>query len=852
MSRKLLLTTFILATIVLSAVAGPPTKSSSITGLVRDSISHQPVPFISVMLKSAGWGKLTGEKGKFILENVEPHDTVVVSGMGYRRVEIPVSRVRKGKITIDLQSDGLQLKEVVVRPKKEKYSKKNNPAVDFVNRIRRSQDLTDPRRNAYYDFSKYEKITIALNNINPESNKNLILKKFDFLRQHIDTSEVSGRPILNLSIREKKSDIHYRRTPRSEKEEIIAVRQQGLDDFLNEQNMRTLYEDMFRDIDLYGNDIYMLRNNFVSPLSRIGPDFYKYYLTDTVTIDTRAGRERCIVLSFVPHNSSTFGFVGKIYVPEGDSTMFIRKVEMSVPRDINLNFITHLYINQEFDRAPDGSRLLMADDLIAELSVAPGTQGLYFRRNTAYTGHNFQPATTDVYDIQGSSTMLPDASRRSKEYWDSTRLIKLSRTEAAIPDMTARMRRSPFYYWTEKIIRTLTLGYVTTGPKSRFDIGPVNTVFSHNSVEGYRFRLGGMTTANLSPRLFFRGYGAYGTKDHRWKYEGQLEYSFVDKEYFPSEFPVHALRFTARYDMDMLGQKYTFTNADNFFLSLKRHDNYLMTYRRMMQLKYILELRNGFSVQASFESVRQNVSPYVRFVNGHGRSFSHYTETGFTIELRYAPGEKFYQGKTQRINISPQNPILKISHHYFPKKFLGNPFEVNYTEISFTQRYWLSAFGHFDWILKAGHLWSRSPFPNLTVPNANLSYTIQPESFALMNPMEFVTDSYASWDLAYWPKGAILNYIPILKKLKLREVFSFRGVFGHLSSRNDPERHPELFRFPEIAGAHRLGSTPYMEVGVGLDNIFKILRVDYVWRLTYRHLPDADKSGVRIALHFTF
>lgn len=852
MNLRILFTILTFATFVFSATAAPATKGS-ISGVVRDSISHQPVPFVSVMLKSAGWGKLTGENGRFMLENVEPGDTVVVSGMGYRRVEYPVSKARKGKLTIDILSDGVQLKEVVVRPKKEKYSKKNNPAVDFVNRIRNSQDLTDPRRHDYYDFSKYEKITIALNNMNPESNKNLILKKFDFLRQHIDTSEVSGRPILNLSIREKKSDIHYRRNPRSEKEEIIAVRQQGLDDFLDEQNMRTLYEDLFRDIDLYGNDIYMLHNNFVSPLSRIGPDFYKYYLTDTVTIDTRAGRERCIVLSFVPHNSSTFGFVGKIYVPEGDSTMFIRKVEMSVPRDINLNFITHLYINQEFDKAPDGSRLPAADDLIAELAIMPGTQGLYFRRNTAYSDHGFQaPDDPGIYEIPGSYTMTAGASTRTKEFWDSTRMLQLSRTEAAIPDMTARMRRSPFYYWTEKIISTLTLGYVTTGSKSRFDIGPVNTIFSHNSVEGYRFRLGGMTTANLSPRLFFRGYGAYGTKDHRWKYEGEVEYSFVDKEYIPCEFPVHALRFTARYDMDMLGQKYAFTNADNFFLSLKRHDNYLMTYRRMLQLKYILELRNGFSLQASFESVRQNVSPYVHFVNGYGQSFSHYTETGFTIELRYAPGERFYQNKTERINITPQNPIIKLTHHYSPKRLFCNPFEVHYTEISFKQRYWLSAFGHFDWILKAGHLWSRSPFPNLTVPNANLSYTIQPESFPLMNPMEFVTDSYASWDLAYWPKGAILNYIPILKKLKLREVFSFRGVFGHLSSRNDPERHPELFRFPEIAGAHRLGSTPYMEAGVGLDNILKILRIDYVWRLTYRHLPDADKGGVRISLHFSF
>ncbi|MDE5800769.1 MAG: carboxypeptidase-like regulatory domain-containing protein, partial [Paramuribaculum sp.] len=189
---------------------------------------------------------------------------------------------------------------------------------------------------------------------------------------------------------------------------------------------------------------------------------------------------------------------------------------------------------------------------------------------------------------------------------------------------------------------------------------------------------------------------------------------------------------------------------------------------------------------------------------------------------------------------------------YSPKNFLGNNFEVNITELSLSKRFWLSAFGYVDAIVKGGHVWSRSPYPNLLVPNANLSYTIQPESFALLNPMEFVTDSYAMWDLTYWANGAILNYVPLIRKLKLREVFSFRGFYGHLSRRNDPLLNPSLFRFPEVVSVERLGDTPYMEVGVGLDNIFKILRVDYVWRLTYRHVPGADRGGVRVALHFTF
>lgn len=242
----------------------------------------------------------------------------------------------------------------------------------------------------------------------------------------------------------------------------------------------------------------------------------------------------------------------------------------------------------------------------------------------------------------------------------------------------------------------------------------------------------------------------------------------------------------------------------------------------------------------------------MQFITPYGRIYSHYNETSLSVQLRFAPGEKIYQMASDRFTINDETPIFMLSHTYAPQGFLGNMFEINRTEFSVAKRFWLSAFGYIDGIIKAGHLWSKSPYPDLLIPNANLSYTIQPESFALMNPMEFVTDTYASWDLTYWANGAIFNYIPLFKRLKLREVFSFRGVWGHLSKRNNPLYNNELFRFPEVSHTTELSAKPYMEVGVGIDNIFRILRLDYVWRLSYRDGPDVDKSGLRLALHFTF
>lgn len=750
---------------------------------------------------------------------------------------------------VDTSQVKIRLAEVIVRPGKEKYSKKNNPAVDFVNKIRRASDLTDPRRNDNYNYNQYERITIALDNISPESDKNLILKKFGFLREHIDTSEVSGRPILTISTREKTSETHFRRNPKQEKVIVTGLRQEGLDDFMDQNNMQILYEDFFKNIDLYQNDIDLLHNRLVSPLSRIGPDFYKYYLGDTVSIDST----RCIELLFVPHNSESFGFTGRIYVPVGDTTMFIKKVIMNVPKDINLNFIEGLYINQEYEKAPDGSRLIMRDDMVAEVAIVPGTQGLYFRRSTAYDDHDFEPYDEpELFNRLGSEITEKEAERRDTVFWSSNRLIPLTRGETGISAVASGLRSQTFYRVGEWFVKTMVQGYIQTGNPSKFDIGPVNTTVSHNTLEGFRFRLGGMTTANLNPRLFARGYVAYGTRDHKLKYSGELEYSFVDKRYHPREFPIHSLRLTHTYDINMLGQHYAFTNADNMFLSFKRHDDHQIDYLRETRLLYTLELPNNFSVEASASHRRQEATQWMTFIRPDGQSFGHYNETGFTVSLRYAPGEKVYQTKLDRIRINEEAPAFMLSHTYAPKGFAGNMFEINKTEFSVIKRFWFSAFGYVDGIIKAGHLWSRSPYPDLLIPNANLSYTIQPESFALLNPMEFMADSYASWDLTYWANGAILNYIPLIKRLKLREVFSFRGYWGHLSKRNNPAYNKELFMFPAIAGTKQLTTMPYMEIGVGLDNIFRILRVDYVWRLTYRDGPGVDKGGLRIALHFTF
>lgn len=832
-----------------------PSGRYFVSGIVRDSLTREPIPMAAVSTDNRRSGTLANSTG--IFEMTVPNNTksLVFSSQGYASKVLPIRKNRVNIYEVLLAPQAQMLDEVVI--KRNKYSKKNNPAVQLMERIRATANANDPHRNPYYNYNKYERITLGLNNITADKDgkQNKIMQKFPFLWEYVDTSEISGKPVLPLSVRETSSEVHYRQSPKAEREVITGLKSSGVDEIANQENMRMFMQDVLREIDIYDHDINLLHSRFVSPLSPVAADFYKFYITDSVTIDN----EKTLELSFYPHNKAVLGFVGRMYVVPSDTAMFIRRVNMRIAPEINLNFIENMYVDQEFERAADGSRIKTRDDLIMEISVIPGMQGMYARRNIAYSDANFDKPANDSAVFQGlaNTIITPEARLRNEDFWRSVRLFEIPHGEASVGNMLAQLRSNKLYYWGEKFIKIMASGYVYTAKDSKFDIGPLNTFVTGNTLEGLRLRLGGMTTANLSKHWFGRFYVAHGFRDHKWKYGTELEYAFNEKKYHSREFPVHSLRFNSSYDIDQIGQSYLFTNPDNFILALKRQADNRVSYRRLNQLAYTLELENNFSVTATAANDRQFSSRVLQFTTTTPNAelpINAFTETWGEITLRYAPGEKFYQTRTYRLPINLDAWTVSLSHR-FATRSLASKWSVNRTEASIMHRFWFSAWGYLDLFAKGGHVWSsKTPYTQMFIPNANLSYTVQPESFCLINAMEFVADSYASADLSYFANGAILNYIPLIKKLKLREVLSARSFWGKLSHRNDPRCNSNMLMFPanDIAVTD-VSRTPYIEVGVGLENILKCLRVDYVWRLTHRHPGyPVDKSGIRIAMHFAF
>ena len=837
-----------------SSVMSTPTGNPSykkITGKVIDSETGEPLPFATIKsMSNLKDSRVADENGNFVIPIGYKGKSWTVSMTGYE----PYLFEYEGNdsvLIISLSPSQMLLEEVVINPGKEKYSKKNNPAVEFVKRLKMASRRHNPVSEPYYSYDLYEKTVIGLNDFNSDFSKGIMSKSGKFLENYVDVSPVTGRKVLDLMLKEKSSSRLYSKTEGTSAVEVLrGYRSFGVDEVINQDNMRIILEDAVREIDPFNNDIILLQNRFVSPLSSIGPDFYKYFLTDTVDL---AG-ERCIELSFVPHNPQSMGFNGKIYVPENDSMMFVRKITMRTPGDINMNLVDNIFISLSYDKDGLGNRHKTYDDVCIEFSLIPQAPKLYGRKTTLYKNFSYKKRDDlkDFYKKMGSYFVLEKSDSRDGSFWEANRLMPLSSVEEKMGGFMQEARHNKVLFWGEKLLRLLESGYVITGKPSKFDFGPINTLISANTVEGVRFRLGGMTVAALNPHLFTAAYIAYGTKDKKFKYDVKMEYSFEKKKMHSFEWPRHGFFARYGYDVDMIGQHYLFTNSDNVFLSFKRKESILATYRRIIELGYIIELKNNFSFEARIRKETQEATKWIEFKFPDGRVIGKYGQNAMALSLRWAPGEKFIQGRTTRSPVNMDAWVFQLTHEFGPKGLGGSSFSLNRTELKIQKRLWFSAFGYTDIIAKGGIIWSSVFFPALLWPNTNLSYTIQPESFSLLNPMEFANDKYGSLDLSYYGMGVLFNRVPLIKKLKLREIITFKGLVGGLSPRNNPSLMKDLPIFPDDANVGLMRSTPYMEAGVGIDNILMFLRVDYIWRLTYRDKPGCDNSGLRISAHFSF
>ena len=840
---------------------------AQLKGVITDSITHEPLMYISVYYEGKGVGGVSNANGEYQIETRKNWNEVTFSSIGYRT---KVIKLTPGQKVLDVQMvpDDVMLSEVVVKPKKEKYSKKNNPAVDFMRKVIEHKKAQKLEVNDYYQYDQYEKMKMSLNDITPEKLEKGIYKKYSFLKDQIEVSETTNSLILPISIQETSSQTVFRKNPESKKTIIKGMNSNGINEFFSTGDMLgTVLQDVFTNVNIYDDDIRLLQRRFTSPIAKEGLNFYKYYLMDTLTVE----RDTCVHLTFVPQNSQDFGFKGHLYVLK-DSTYAVKKCVMNLPKKTGVNFVNQLDIVQQYEQLPNGNWVLMDDDMLVDLSLVKSMGGLQVQRTTKYSNYKFDPIEQRLFRLKGSVIKEADMLSKSDEYWAEVRQVPLTKTESSMDVFMNRIEQIPGFKYIIFGAKALIENFVeTTGPKkpSKVDIGPINTMISNNYVDGLRLRLSAMTTANLNPHWFLSGYGAYGFKDHRWKYSGTLTYSFNKRDYVVWEFPKHFISATYSYDVMSPMDKFLFTDKDNVFVSFKTTTVDQMSYMRDVAINYELETPTGFGVKSMLRHRNDEPTGNLKYWANNSsadkmplpneKPIHDITTAEASVTLRYAPGEAFVNSKQRRIPVSLDAPIFTLTHTAGFKGVLGGEYNFNRTEASIWKRVWLpSSWGKVDISLKGGAEWNTVPFPLLILPEANLSYITQRETFCLINNMEFLNDRFASLSLSYDMNGKLFNRIPLLKKLKWREMIRFRTLWGTLTDKNNPfkNNNPDLFLFPMRDGqytSHVMDpKIPYMEASVGVYNIFKLLHVEYVHRLTYRDNPGINKWGIRFMVLMVF
>ena len=836
-------------------------SAQNIQGVVTDSLTNEPIPYLSVFYEGKGVGSITDNDGNYKVETRKGWNKLTFSAVGYVTKVVNIIPGVTKNLNVRMRPDDIMLDEVVVKPKREKYSRKNNPAVELMKKVIAHKKNNKLSENDYYQYNKYQKITMSLNDVTPEMLEKGMYKKMPFLKDHIELCEETNKFILPISVDETASQKIYRKHPKSEKTIIKGMSSTEVNElFATGDMLSTVLKDVFTDVNIYDNDIRLLQYPFISPISSSDAiSFYKFYIMDTTFVD----KDKCFHLTFVPNNSQDFGFTGHLYVL-ADSSYTVKKCTMNLPKKSGVNFVDNMDIIQEFEQLPNGEWVLKTDDMIVEMTLMKIMQGFQIRRTTRYSDYAFDELPQQLFKRKGAEIKEADAMMRGDDFWNQYRPVPLTQTESSMDMLVKRLEQMPGFKYVIFVLKAFIENFVETGTKehpSKVDIGPVNTMISNNYIDGLRLRMSAQTTANLNPHLFFKGYYAYGFKDHRSKYMGEVEYSFNKKEYLPREFPKNSITFSYQYDVMSPTDKFLKTDKDNVFVSFKTSTVDQMSYVRNIALKYENETQFGLKTTVEVKhSTDEPTGGLAYITNDDQKTLVPEIQTmEASLAFRYAPGETFVNTKQRRIPVSFDAPVFTLSHTAGFKGVLGGEYNYNLTEIGLYKRFWFSSWGKIDMFVKGGAQWNKVPFPLLIMPAANLSYILQRETFNLINNMEFLNDRYASLDVSWDLNGKIFNRIPLLKKLKWREAIGFKMLYGHLTDKNNPMKHPgdsELFLFPTRDGRPTSfvmdPKTPYMECSVGIHNIFKILHIDYVRRLNYLDHPDANKWGVRFMVMMTF
>jgi len=826
-------------------------QSTIVSGTVIDSATKRPLPSVTVYLPNTKIATQSNAKGKFKISSQTPFNQLRTSIVGYKQTIVEVIPNTVQEMTIIIKSSSTQLKEVIIgSERKEKYSNKNNPAVELIRKVIANKEKNRPLNYPFVAYREYDKLEFALANLQKKPFNSKLLRKYQFLLTNRDSVTVPGKSMLPLFLSEKLSQYYYRKEPQSEKNNTLAEKTVNFGNDIDSEGLGAYIKYICYKVDIYSNNIILLNSNFLSPIANSAPVFYKYFITDTIT----KGNNKIVVISFTPRNTTDVLFEGKLFITL-DGNYAVQKADLSINKNINLNFINSLNVDLDFEPNPDSRLHLSRSKTYAEFSFNQKTRSVFGVRTIVYDHYLVNSKLNDSV-LSKNDKIEPDSVKNhNNEYWTKNRPDTLNAAEANTYKNTDSLFKMRSFRRVLDAAAIIFGGYKNFG---KFEICPTSSFISFNPVEGSRPQFGGRTTPEFSKRFYFETYAAYGSKDQRWKYFLSTTFSLNNKTIY--KFPEEYIKLSYQNDITIPGETLALNGDNNVLFSFKHGNNLFYLYDKNYKIKYLHEYENHFSYSLGLNLLRQSPASSLYFINtplnGNSQNINSLNTTEINAVLRYAPHEEFYQGKVYRSIVLNKHPIFSMNFAVGIKNIFNGQYNYQKLRVNYDQHFFLSQLGYADVGIEAGQIFGQIPYPLLNIAPANQTYFFDTYAYNLMNFMEFVSDQYASLKIDQHFNGFFLNKIPLFKALKWREVASFKALYGSLSDRNNPTIHPDLYKLPTNSIGQPLtygiGTQPYIEASAGIENIFKIIRIDYVRRLTYLDHADIAKSGYRLSLLINF
>lgn len=822
-----------------------------IQGVVKDVVSKQPLQYVSVVFKG-GRGTVTDSLGQYTLRSSGTISTIQVSYVGYKTILKTITPGITQTIDFELETDPKAISNVTVSTnKRAPYRNKGNPAVELIRRVIENKPINRVEHYDYVQYDQYEKILVSISNPSQKLTNSKLLRRYQFMFDNKDTTTLQGKTLLPVYLEETTSKKYFRRKPEKTKTIVTGEKHVNYGEYIDNKGISSYLNRLYMDVDIYDNDIPLFTYQFLSPIADLGPTFYMYYIRDTIT---DASGMKLIKLYFTPRNTNDLLFRGNMYITL-DGNYSVQKINMFISKNVNLNWVRELHIDLDFEKGPDSRYHLIKSNVMADASVTKNSgTGFFGERTVSFKNFTInQPQPDSIY--AGDATVkLKNAETRTDTFWTANRHDTLTNIQAKVYSNIDSLEKMPSFRRTVAIAMFLFSGYTSVGPN--FEVGPAAAFYSFNPVEGFKLRFGGRTTPKFNKRLYFETYGAYGFKDEKWKGFLSTTYSLNNKSIYT--YPLNFLRASFQYDTKIPGQELQFVSEDNFLLSFKRGTNDKWLYNRNIKLEYVHEFGNHTSYTLGFKNWQQTPAGsivYSKFQNGSTVNVDRLTTSELSAEFRWAPNEQFYQGKVYRIPIINKYPIITLRFIAGIKGLMNG--EYNYQNLNFRveKRAYMSQLGYNDIVLEGGYIFGKLPYPLMTVHRANQTYAYQLNSYNLMNFQEFVSDHFIALNLDHHFNGLFFNRVPLLKKLKLREVVSAKILYGGVRDENNPYKDPSMIQYPTVGSmpaTYALNKTPYIEGSVGVANIFKLFRVDLVKRFNYLDHPGVSSLGVRARFKFEF